>query len=198
MENPALSRLTELLSLLPQLEREEEELNSQLIGSFLGTTGDSVRKDISRINRTGRGYQGEGLIDDVRSHLGLDEKIPLCLAGLTFMGIHLMDILYQSNDVDLKAAFDGKTNRIERLDAPVKLYPSWELEEMIEREKIVLGVITTEPEEAEKTAMRMRKGGIKAILNLSGYYLPHRPQGPLIKNINIGASILELICRLGS
>ena len=52
--DPAQTRLTELLTLLPQLEEEEENLNSRLIGRYLGTSADSIRKDISRLDRGDR------------------------------------------------------------------------------------------------------------------------------------------------
>jgi redox-sensing transcriptional repressor len=199
IKDPAISRLTELLSLLPQLEEEEENLNSRVIGRYLDTTADSVRKDISRLERSGKrgAYDPEDLIEDIREKLNLEQPIPVCLAGLGPLGVHLMELLHDSDETELIAAFDGRMNRIERLDAPVDLFPSWELEEMVQRKEIILGVISTAPEEAEKTAARMTAGGIRAILNFSGYYLPHDPAGPVIKNVNFGASLLELICRLG-
>ena len=199
IKDPAMGRLTELLYLLPQLEEEEEVLNSKLIGRYLNATSDSVRKDISRLKRDnkGRAYHRGQLALDVKNNLGLSRKIPVCLVGLGPLGIHLMGLLHNSEETDLKAAFDGKMNRIERLEAPVDLFPSWELEEIVKRRGISLGVITTGPEEAEKTAARMTAGGIKAILNMSGYYLPHDSLGPVIENINFGASLLELISRLG-
>jgi len=196
--DPAQTRLTELLTLLPQLEEEEESLNSRLIGRYLDTSADSVRKDISRLSRSGRAgtYRAEELAGDIRDSLGLEGQVKACLAGLGPLGLHMMDFLSRSEDVDLTAAFDGKLNRMERLDAPVKLYPAWELAEIAPRLGITLGVITTEPEEAEKTCHRMAQGGVKAVLNLSGYYLPHREWGPVVKNVNIGAMLLELLSRL--
>ena len=106
-----------------------------------------------------------------------------------------MEYFSESDDVALTAAFDGKLNRMERLDVPVKLYPAWEMEEIIPRLQIGLGIIATEPEEARKTYRRMVRGGIKAVLNLSGYYIPREKKGPAVKNVNIGAMLLELLCR---
>ncbi|MBN2626526.1 MAG: hypothetical protein JXA95_07665 [Spirochaetales bacterium] len=196
--DPAQTRLTELLTLLPQLEEEEENLNSRLIGRYLGTSADSIRKDISRLDRGDRNgsYRADKLADDIRASLGLDREVRACLAGLGPLGLHLMEYFSESDDVALTAAFDGKLNRMERLDVPVKLYPAWEMEEIIPRLQIGLGIIATEPEEARKTYRRMVRGGIKAVLNLSGYYIPREKKGPAVKNVNIGAMLLELLCRL--
>ena len=189
-------RLTELLTLLPQLEEEEENLNSRLIGRYLNTTADSIRKDISRLGRTGRSglYRSDELSRDIRCNLGLNTPVKAGLAGLGPLGLHLTELLIQSDDIELSAAFDGKMNRMERLDVPVDLYPAWEMEEILPRRGIVLGIITTEPEETEKAYLRMVRGGVKAVLNLSGYYLPREEEGPIIKNVNIGAMLLELLC----
>jgi NADH/NAD ratio-sensing transcriptional regulator Rex len=196
--DPAIVRLTELLTLLPQLEEEGETLNSRLIGRHLNITPDSVRKDISRLNREGRtgGYDALDLSEEIRKTLGLTDKGKVAIAGLGPLGIHIMGLLSVSTEVKLTAAFDGKLNLVERLDAPVDLFPSWELSEIIGRTGIEVGIITTAPEETDKTYLRMKQGGVKAVLNLSGRYLPHEKEGPVVKNINIGAMLLELLCRI--
>lgn len=198
IKDPSIDRLTEMLSLLTQLEEEEEELNSRILGRYLHVTSDSVRKDISGLKRDtkGGGYRGEELADQIRSTLGLTEPPAVCLCGLGPLGQHLMGLLHRSEEVRLVAAFDGRMNRIERLDAPVELHPAWDLEEICLRHGVELGVITTGGGEAEKTAGRMTAGGVKAILNLSGRYLPREESGPLIKNVNFGAVLLGLAGRL--
>ena len=196
--DPALTRLTELLTLLPQLEEEEENLNSRLIGQYLDTTADSIRKDISRLGRKGRNgsYRAEELSGDIRRNLGLEAPVKAGLAGLGPLGLHVADLLSLSDDVLLAAAFDGNMNRLERLDISVDLYPAWEMEEIIPRLGIGMGIIATDPEDAEKAYLRMERGGVKAILNLSGYYLPGNGGEPVLKNVNIGAMLLELLCRI--
>ncbi|MDC7221189.1 MAG: winged-helix domain-containing protein [Spirochaetales bacterium] len=196
--DPAQIRLTELLTLLPQLEEEEETLNSRLIGRYLNATPDSVRKDISRLNREGRSgaYEGKDLSEGIRELLGLEGKKKVCLAGLGSLGLHIMELLENSEHVELVAAFDSKMNRVERTDATVELFPAWEIPEITARYGVEAGIIATEPEDAEKTLNRMSEGGVRGILNLSGWYLPRDEEGPSIKNVNIGAMLLELLCRM--
>ncbi|MDC7222563.1 MAG: winged-helix domain-containing protein [Spirochaetales bacterium] len=196
--DPALIRLTELLSLLPQLKEEEETLSSRLIGRYLNTTAESIRKDISRLDRQGRtgGYDPADLARGIRDFLGLGRKRKLCLAGLGPLGLHMMELLAQSEDMELVAAFDGKLNRVERLDAPVELFPAWEMPEIVARYGIEAGIIATGPEEADKAFQRMCEGGVRAILNLSGRFLPRESEGPIVKNVNIGTLLLELLCRM--
>ena len=71
------------------------------------------------------------------------------------------------------AAFDVNPDKINKTYAEVYCYHMDQLEEVLSKESITIGIITTPPEVASPLADRLKEAGIKGILN----YTP-RPLSP--------------------
>jgi len=193
MKEASARRLVDLISLEEQLRMEETELNSESIGAFLGSTGDSIRKDLSQLKQKSSGhYNRRDLKEEITQGLGLVLPVSTCLVGLGFQGRQILEWLPHWKAVKLKVLFDTKINRLERLDTSIPSFPAWEIPEYLPGKGIEAAILATSPEEAEKNGMRLIKGGVTSILNLSGYYLPPS-KGVRIKNMNMLTELLYLL-----
>jgi len=190
--------LIDLLSLELQLREEELPLTSENLGAYLGTSGDSIRKDLSTLigSSSRKHYEKRNLQEDLEKGLGLEKVVPICLVGLGYMGQQVLQWSQTWSRAELKVLFDTRINRLERMDQPIPAFPAWEIPDYLPGKKIGTAILATDPEEAEKNADRLMKGGIKTILNLSGYYLMSPQRDIRIKNLNILSELLALNCSL--
>lgn len=199
LKEASVHRLVDLISLEDQLRAEEMELSSELLGEYLGSTGDSIRKDLSQLKRSkGRGhYNQRNLKDEITKGLGLNLPVSACLVGLGHQGRQILDLIPRWETVKLQVLFDTRINRLERLETSIPSFPAWEIPEYLPGKGITTAILATEPEETEKNGDRLIKGGISYILNLSGYYLSP-VEGVRIKNMNILTELLNLLARSGT
>jgi NADH/NAD ratio-sensing transcriptional regulator Rex len=175
------------------LKDENIPVTSETLGSYLGTSGDSIRRDIGcLIPKEGKGhYEKRPLAEEIAQAFGFEEPLKICLVGLGILGQYMLQTMDQWDHAKIVLLFDTKINRLERLDQSIPAFPAWEIPEILPSRGIKTAVLATEAEEAEKNASRLFSGGVKYLLNLTGYYLRSPHGGIRIKNINL---LSELLC----
>lgn len=190
-----MRRLIHLISLEEQFQQEERPLKSEDLGDYLNATGDSIRKDLSlglKGEEKSRSHYGSrNLSREIRDSLGLTEPLRLTLVGLGNLGVYLLEQIPRWKGVSLEVIFDSKMNRLERLDQGIPSFPAWEIPEMLSTYRVTTAILASDAEETEKNAARLIDGGIRSILNLSGYYLNTR-MGAEILNVNLLTELLTL------
>ena len=104
----------------------------------------------------------------VRSSLGLGIKRNACIVGLGRLGSAILNYPdFIPSGFEIKAGFDSNINKIELIITDIPLYPSYEIEEAVRREKIQLGIIAVPPQSAQNTAKKLIDGGVKGIVNFA-------------------------------
>lgn len=110
----------------------------------------------------------------------------LCIAGLSRLGAALLDENLTTGNMkfQIKAGFDTNLNRVEILRSTFPLYPAYEMEAIIRKEKIQYAILTVAAKDAQNMADRLIKAGIKGIVNMTNTVLTPFP-GVKIENISI-------------
>ncbi len=163
---PATRQRLELLRLLlDDLESlGRDRVTSRDLGRWLGTTPDSVRKDLSG---SGPGTPGAAYdVADLRRRLDelLDPPRTLrrALVGLGDLGLALAQ-----GPQPFVVGFDGRTNRLEQADLPFPLFPTTEIVAVSLRMEIDVAVLAVGAQEVQRIAERFLQAGVRRLVNYS-------------------------------
>ncbi len=187
---PSVRRLCKIYSLLDEIEKTGDiSISSKEIGRRIGVPSHSIRKDISYLKKgggIGAGYDIKELKNHINSAFGFDVVRNACIVGIGKLGTTLLnykDLLTQN--FKIVAGFDSSINRLETVKTDIPLYPTYELPEIIKREKIELAVLTVPGRSAKKMADNLINYGIKGIVNFSPIVLSNRVKDVFITNFDI-------------
>jgi redox-sensing transcriptional repressor len=187
---PTVSRLCKVYRLCTDLEAQGvEEISSTRIGEILGVSSHSIRKDINylgEVGNTGSGYDVGRLRTHIGSRLGLMHGCKACIVGLGRLGTAIMEYeRLATSGYDVVAGFDSNINRLETIRTRVKLYPAYEITDVVSRESIDLAVLAVPAQAAQECAVALVKGGIKAILNFAPVAIKTGNPSIVVRNIDM-------------
>ncbi len=190
MPKPSLSRICMIYNLLGELENEGiTHISSTEIGARLGISAHSIRKDFSFLAETGNAgsrYDVSKLRTQIGHELKINRKRKACIAGLGRLGTAILNYdMFSHNGYEITAGFDSNINIIETLKTNVKLYPAYQIPDIIKNEQIELAVIAVPADAAQLTAERLAAGGIKGIVNFSPVVINLTDDSILISNIDV-------------
>jgi redox-sensing transcriptional repressor len=156
-------RLLLLRRLLRQLA-DRDRVTSRDLARWLGTTPDTVRKDLSG---SGPGVPGAAYeLADLRERV--DRLIPPPLPRITVLaGLGELGLALAEGPWSFVAGFDGRTNRLETVDLPFPLHPTTEIVPVCLRLGVEEAVIAVGPAEAQRIAERFIQGGVRRLVNYS-------------------------------
>ncbi|MFW5959950.1 MAG: winged-helix domain-containing protein [Chitinivibrionales bacterium] len=199
LSDPTLNRLCQLSSAIGMLDKDR--VSSTELGRFIGTAPHNIRKDLNAlggIESTKAGYITEKLDSFIRDKLGLNREIKACIAGMSDLGISILEAEkhFPDSPISIVAGFDPSINRLETLKTDLKLYPSYEMSERISEMGIAMGIIAAGPSDVEGLAQRLIDGGVKGIINLSDTALNIKKEGVFIREINFFREFMFVAARI--
>jgi len=196
----ALQRLPLYLQYLKSLPSDRAaNISAKAIGLALGFGEVQVRKDLAAVSDGGRpktGYCTSALIKDIELFLGYDNVNDAVLVGAGKLGRALLSYEgFRAYGLNIVAAFDSDPAKCGTDASGKQVLFSDKLENLCQRMKIELGIITVPAPDAQKVCDRLVNGGIKAVWNFAPTHLIV-PEYVIIKNENMAASLAVLSKRL--
>ena len=195
-----IQRLTEYLSILKEVRKYEENINSIELSKIMNTTSAQVRKDLSTFGEfgvRGKGYDIDKLIEIIEDILGINKVTNVIIIGHGKMG----EIITTNSKVlgkgfKIVGVFDRDTKKIGKKvggNLNLKIGDISQIAEFIENypEKIETAILAVIKEQAQIVAEVLVSGGIKAILNMTTYKLELSGNTAVV-NIDISAKLQEL------
>lgn len=188
-----LERLPQYLRILRD-KREENVINisSTTIANELKLNSVQVRKDLALISKNdGKpkiGFEVDQLIKDIEIFLELNNTKHVIIVGAGRLGQALMDYKQFDNDISIIMAFDKDKTKCDNQ----KIFHIDEIENLIGKTNIHVGIITVPKQEAQNVCDKMVKCGIKAIWNFAPINL-NVPHNIKVKNEDLSASLLILL-----
>lgn len=163
-------RLGLLRQILAGLEAQGwERVTSRDLGRWLGTTPDTVRKDLAGVGPGAPGAAYE--VAELRHRLdALVPPAPLrktVLAGLGTLGLALVGEPGQPGLWTFSAGFDGRPNRLETVEVPFPIYSTTEIVPVCLRWGAEAAVLALAPGETQKVAERFVQAGVRFFINYS-------------------------------
>ena len=154
-----------------------------------------IRKDLNYTGVKGypkKGYKLEELVKAIELYLGWDNLQEAFLVGVGNLGRALLSYHgFENLGFKIIAGFDSSVKRFGQEINGIKVLPMNELEGLIRRMEIEVGIITTPWETAQDVADCMIKSGIKAIWNFAPIKLKV-PEDILVLDENLASSLAVL------
>lgn len=196
-----LERMPLYLRYLTEKEREGfVSVSSTLIAEDLGFSAIQVRKDLSSASLSGgkpkTGFEIRSLISDITSYLGFNNVNEAVLVGVGKLGKTLLSYDgFRQYGLSIVAAFDKNPEVVGSEINGKKVFSTDEMENIIAKSGIKMGVITVPKAYAQEVADLLISAGIKAIWNFAPTSL-NIPEGIALKNEDMAASLAVLSKRL--
>ena len=167
-----VNRLSLYLRELQHLKRDgHETTSSTLLGARLGITDAQVRKDLAYFGQFGYpgiGYRCDELIKAIRSILGTDRDWAVAIVGLGNLGLALVRHRgFSRQGFRIVAAFDIATDKTDRTISGIPVYGMDRIAEIVDAERIKLGIIAVPAEAAQEVATRLVEAGVGGLLNFA-------------------------------
>jgi len=193
-----VQRLTEYLSILKEVRKYEDGINSIELSKIMDTTSAQVRKDLSTFGEfgvRGKGYDIDKLIEIIEDILGINKVNDLIVVGYGKMG----EMITSNSKVMGKGfriigVFDNDPQKINHeIPGNLKIQNVDEVEDFIKNSsnKVETAILSVVKEQAQTAAEKLVKNGIKAILNMTTYKL-ELPKNIVVVNMDISAKLQEL------
>jgi len=165
-------------SLNNQLAKGKTHIFSHEIANLLHITPVQVRRDIMLIGYSGtlrKGYDIKEMVEIIGKIIDTDTGQKMAVIGMGNLGKAFIHYLYEKRTkLKIAAAFDVNPDKINKEYADVHCYHLDQLEDIIKKEGITIGIITTPPEVVSELADRLKEAGIKGILNFTPKPLSER------------------------
>lgn len=158
-------------SLNNQLLTGKTHIFSHEIANLLHITSVQVRRDIMLIGHSGtlrKGYDIKEMVKLIGKIIDTKEGQRIAVIGMGNMGKAYIHYLYEKRSkLKIVAAFDVNPEKIDKTYADVYCFHLDRLKEIIEKEDIKIGIITTPPLVAPEICNNLVEAGIKGILNFT-------------------------------
>ena len=197
-----VQRLTEYLSILKEVRKQYNEINSIELAKIMNTTSAQVRKDLSTFGEfgvRGKGYDIDNLIEIITKILGIDKINNVIIVGHGKMGEMLssnLDVLGEG--FKIVGIFDKDKNKIGKTAANNLIVQDIQtVDEFIKKMKnnsdtrIEMAILAVVKEQAQIAAEGLVKSGISAILNMTTYKL-ELDKNIKVVDMDISAKLQEL------
>jgi len=156
-------------ALLLCLSNGKTHIFSHEIAKIQHITSVQVRRDLMLIGYSGtlrKGYNIQELIDLIGSIIDSEEGINVAIIGMGNLGRALINYFTgKRHKLEIVAGFDTNPDKIGNTFSGVECYSITELEKVIRKNHIKVGIITVPEEQTTETAKALVKAGIKGILN---------------------------------
>ena len=193
-----VQRLTEYLSILKEVSKSDNEINSIELSKIMNTTSAQVRKDLSTFGEfgvRGRGYDVSKLIEIIEGILGINVVNNIIVVGHGKMG----EMIASNSKVlgkgfKIAGIFDKDPNKIgKEVSDHLVVQDVENIGEFLKDTtlKVETAILAVVKEQAQIAANNLIKNGIKAILNMTTYKLEVDDNITVI-NMDISAKLQEL------
>jgi redox-sensing transcriptional repressor len=182
------------------LENGEQLVSSERLAQLCNVNPAQVRKDLSYFGEfgvRGIGYDVLDLLKEIRKILVSDREWKMGIVGLGNLGMALLENAnFAKRGYKFVAAFDLDPKRIgKELPCGLTIQSIEKLNSLTLDLGIAVGVIATQPSQAQTAADMLIGAGIKAILNFSPVQL-RQPEGCLLENVDFSVKLDDLAYHL--
>lgn len=197
-----MERYPKYLAYLRKLkETGAEYVSSPELAQVFDCSQDQVRKDFQAISsisgrpKTGRKIQD--LIDDIEDTLGYKSQNNVVVVGIGHLGTAFMNYQgFKEFGLNIVAGFDKDDGEmVGKTINKIRVYPFSQLKKIVEKQQVVIGIVTVPRRYAQMVIDALVDAGIKAIYNLAPVHV-EVPDDIIIEGIDLAASLSVLAKRL--
>jgi redox-sensing transcriptional repressor len=144
---------------------------SHELSQMAGNTAAQVRRDLMAVGALGspaKGYDAEELMERIGGFLDGVGGQKVALVGIGNLGRAIMAYFTGLRQLlEVTAAFDNNEAKTDRVINGVRTYHTRDIEEVVRREKIAVGILTVPVDAAQSAADALVRAGVGGILNFA-------------------------------
>ena len=175
------ARLSRYLQVLIQARKMgKETISSQELADYTHINSTQIRRDLSGFGKFGKrgvGYRVESLVEEIRKILRTSGQHNIVLFGAGNLGqaIASSDI-FGDHGFQVVSIFDVEPRLVGKTLGNVPVRDLAELEQVVEEQDVVVGVLAVPDAAAQEVADRLVEAGVKIIFNYSERLLQVPPE----------------------
>ncbi|MGB9679632.1 MAG: redox-sensing transcriptional repressor Rex [Thermoanaerobacteraceae bacterium] len=181
------------------LKNDVRRISSRELSEKMGVTASQIRQDLNNyggFGQQGYGYNVEELYNTLTKILGLDKTYNTIIIGAGNLGQAIANYTrFEKSGFNLKGIFDINPRLFGLKIRDVEVMDIETLENFISHNKTDIGILCIPKDNAQYTADRLIKAGIKAIWNFSPIDL-NVPDDIILENVHLSDSLFTLSYRL--
>jgi redox-sensing transcriptional repressor len=178
--------------LLSHQESGNDFIYSHELASLLHLTSVQVRRDIMLMGYSGtqrKGYSVQELVGRIAEILDGDVRMNAVIIGMGHLGKAITNYFNaKRSKIDIVAAFDNDSTKVDRIISGIKSYHIDSLEMMLEELNCKIAILALSPKGAQDVTDVLIYNGIKGILNFTSVPL-HVPENVYLENYDMITSL---------
>ena len=181
------------------LKNDIKRISSKELSERMGVTASQIRQDLNNFGgfgQQGYGYNVEELYNNLTKILGLDKTYNTIIIGAGNLGQAIANYTrFEKSGFNLKGIFDINPRLFGLKIRDVEVMDVATVEEFIANNHIDIAILCIPKDNAQYTADRLVKAGIKAIWNFSPIDLKV-PDDVILENVHLSDSLFTISYRL--
>src|SRR5919197_1602442 len=176
------ARLSRYLQVLTQAKKMgKETISSQELADYTHVNSTQIRRDLSGFGKFGKrgvGYNVDSLVSQIRKILRTTGRHNIALFGAGRLGQAIAGSeIFADHGFRIVAIFDVDPQKAgERVSDTLVVRPYEELDEVVQEESVVVGVLAVPTEAAQRVADDLVEAGVRIIFNYSEALLQVPPE----------------------
>lgn len=172
-----------------------KKISSSELSELIGYTASQIRQDLNTFGEFGQqgyGYEVDNLYKEINHILGLDREYRTVVIGVGNLGQAITNYTYYYKiGFNIVGLFDVNPNIIGNVINDVEVMDVANLEEYLRNEKIDIGVICVNRENAQAVADKLVEGGVKGIWNFAPIDI-EVPENVALESVHLSDSLHAL------
>ena len=196
VSNAIIRRLPRYRRYLGHLQAKGiKKVSSNELSEMIGYTASQIRQDLNTFGEFGQqgyGYEVDKLYKEINKILGLDREYKTVVVGVGNLGQAITNYTYYYKiGFNIIGLFDVNPRIVGNVINDVEVLDSADLEDYCKREKIDIGIICVNRENAQKVADALVAGGVKGIWNFAPIDL-NIPDDVALESVHLSDSLHAL------
>jgi redox-sensing transcriptional repressor len=176
-----------------KVEAGSEFVFSHELAAAVGVSPEQVRRDFMNFRQVKgtpqRGYPVKEFMAALYAHLESSALTKMVLVGVGNLGKAILSyFLRRRPNLSIVAAFDLDPEKADRIYSGCRVHHTGQLEKVVAREKVAVGIITVPASAAQEAADALVRAGVKGIINFAPVQLKV-PRGVFLEQLDITLSI---------
>ncbi|MDT8286302.1 MAG: redox-sensing transcriptional repressor Rex [Elusimicrobiales bacterium] len=176
-----------------KVEAGSEFVFSHELAAAVGVSPEQVRRDFMNFRQVKgtpqRGYPVKEFMAALYAHLESSSLTKMVLVGVGNLGKAILSyFLRRRPNLSIVAAFDLDPEKADRIYSGCRVHHTGQLEKVVAREKVAMGIITVPASAAQEAADALVRAGVKGIVNFAPVQLKVQ-RGIFLEQLDITLSI---------
>ena len=183
-------------------DQNVERVSSTKLAKIMKSTASQVRQDLNcfgGFGQQGYGYSVDGLKEEIKKILGLNNKYNTILIGAGSFGAAIVKHLdFEKLGYDLIACFDNDKEKVGTKIGEQTIKDVSEIDDFCAGNKVEVVILCIPKENVENILDKLYGLGIRNFWNFSHYDITSKYNDTVVENVHLNDSLMTLCYRISN